>query len=164
MMTQEILDTFLSTVNQSGRYICPVCTPERKKKTERTLSVTIENEGTVYMCHHCEVSGNHKQKDNYRPVVTAISIPKKPNAEELDGVSSYLEGRGINYERLSQGKSFLERMETLRPEKFRQSALSTGTKRRSNGGQFTTNGSLKTVLREYFGALTKLEKIRTSTR
>lgn len=100
MMTQEILDTFLSTVNQSGRYICPVCTPERKKKTERTLSVTIENEGTVYMCHHCEVSGNHKQKDNYRPVVTAISIPKKPNAEELDGVSSYLEGRGINYERV----------------------------------------------------------------
>ena len=52
------------------------------------------------MCHRCEVSGNHKQKDNYRPVVTAISIPKKPNAEELDGVSSYLEGRGINYERV----------------------------------------------------------------
>jgi transposase-like protein len=37
-----VLDEFLSTVNQSARYVCPMCSKDRKKKTDRTLSVTVD--------------------------------------------------------------------------------------------------------------------------
>ena len=99
-MTQEIMDTFLSTIDSTGRYICPVCSQTRKKKTERTLSVTVEPDATVYMCHHCEISGSHKQKETFRPTVTAISVPKNENNESLHLLSNFLGERGINYERV----------------------------------------------------------------
>ena len=99
-MTQEIMDTFLSTIDSTGRYICPVCSETRKKKTERTLSVTVEPDATVFMCHHCEISGSHKQKESFRPTVTAISVPKNENGESLHLLSNFLGERGINYERV----------------------------------------------------------------
>ena len=97
---QDVLDTFLNTITQEGRYICPVCTPERKKvnQRERTLSVSFKDDGVVFLCHHCEISGKRgDSKPAYidRPKkVTAISVPK----ESDDGIiGDYLKGRGIDY-------------------------------------------------------------------
>tara|TARA_R110002012_G_scaffold33459_8_gene97980 strand:- start:216 stop:1997 length:1782 start_codon:yes stop_codon:yes gene_type:complete len=99
-MTQEIMDSFLSTIDTTGRYICPICSETRKKKSERTLSVTVESDSTVYMCHHCEISGSQKQKETFRPTVTAISVPKTADGEGLHLLSNFLGERGINYENI----------------------------------------------------------------
>jgi len=102
-MAQDILETFLSTVDQTGRYICPVCTPERKKKTDRTLAVTVETDGLLYKCHHCEISGLHRDRDanKYRPKVTAISMPKKSDDQDENArLALYLKSRGITYHKV----------------------------------------------------------------
>mgnify|MGYP003677795617 CR=1 FL=1 len=92
---------FLSTVHDSARYICPLCADSRKKKTERTLSVTVEGDGLKYTCWHCDEAGGYTYQQLSEPVrpkisppPRAISVPKDSNA---DNVQSYLSGRGINY-------------------------------------------------------------------
>ena len=41
-MSTPDLESLLENVTTSARYICPVCAPTRKKKNEKTLSVTFE--------------------------------------------------------------------------------------------------------------------------
>ena len=100
---QEVLDTFLNTITQEGRYVCPVCTPNRKKvnQRERTLSVSFKSDGLVFLCHHCEISGKRSEdKPTYveRPKkVTAISVPKESDSGI---VSQYLKGRGIDHDKI----------------------------------------------------------------
>ena len=97
-----VMKDFLSTVHDSARYICPLCADSRKKKNERTLSVTVEGDGVKYTCWHCTEAGGytHKQLRNepprprISPAPRAISVPKDSDA---DNVESYLASRGINY-------------------------------------------------------------------
>ena len=100
---QDVLNDFLGSITQEGRYICPVCTPERKKQNqrERTLSVHFTEGGTVFHCHHCEVSGKHRDKSVIRverpKTVTAISVPKASD----DGlIAEYLASRGIDHSQI----------------------------------------------------------------
>lgn len=97
---------FLSTVKDTNRYICPLCSHTRKKKTDRTLSVTVTNEEVKYNCFHCEEGGiyTHKQLDEKisfekktPPPPRAISVPKNID-EEI--IKDYLLGRGIDYDRI----------------------------------------------------------------
>ena len=96
---QDLLDNFLSTITETGRYICPVCSKTRKKQNERTLQVTFKTDGVVFHCHHCLIEGKRKEKkekdrDYSPPPVRAISVPKISD-DEL--ISAYLAGRSINY-------------------------------------------------------------------
>jgi twinkle protein len=43
-----------------ARTTCPMCGPDRKKRNERTLSVTFEEDSALYMCHHCHEQGRVK--------------------------------------------------------------------------------------------------------
>ena len=97
---QDVLDNFLQSISQEGRYICPVCTPDRKKQNqrERTLSVKFADGGVIFKCHHCEISGKHTDKKSVHieqpKKVTAISVPKDSD----DGIiEQYLLSRGITY-------------------------------------------------------------------
>ena len=97
-----VMKDFLSTVHDSARYICPLCSESRKKKSERTLSVTVEGDGVKYTCWHCDEAGgytykqlrNEPQIPRSTPAPRAISVPKDSNADNVQG---YLSGRGINY-------------------------------------------------------------------
>lgn len=97
-----IMREFLSTVHDSARYICPLCADSRKKKSERTLSVTVEGDGVKYTCWHCSEAGGYTYKQlrnepprpRISPAPRAISVPKDSDA---DKVESYLASRGINY-------------------------------------------------------------------
>jgi len=97
-----IMREFLSTVHDSARYICPLCADSRKKKNERTLSVTVEGDGVKYTCWHCTEAGGYTYKQlrnepprpRISPAPRAISVPKDSDA---DNVGSYLASRGINY-------------------------------------------------------------------
>ena len=95
---QDLLEDFLSTVTETGRYICPACSKERKKKNERTLQVTIESGETLFHCHHCLVEGKRKVKKEARAYlpspVRAISVPKISDSELI---TAYLAGRSIDY-------------------------------------------------------------------
>jgi hypothetical protein len=120
-----VLDEFLSTVNQSARYVCPMCSKDRKKKTDRTLSVTVDFDGTKYFCHHCGISGVKAEKPYYEKyldqqdissTVRAISVPKTSDDAQIE---TSLSERGIDYSRVK--------------DKFH---VVTGTKHFRNGGSF----------------------------
>ena len=97
-----VMKEFLSTVHDSARYICPLCADSRKKKNERTLSVTVEGDGVKYTCWHCTEAGgytykqlrNESPRPRISPAPRAISVPRDSDA---DKVESYLASRGINY-------------------------------------------------------------------
>jgi len=101
---QDVLNDFLQSITQEGRYVCPVCTPGRQKKhqTERTLAVSFTSDGgTVFKCHHCDIGGRASDK---KPTiieqprkVTAISVPK---TSDRGLISEYLTSRGINESRV----------------------------------------------------------------
>ena len=97
---------FLSTVRDTNRYICPLCSETRKKKSERTLSVTVDNEAVKFTCWHCNEAGgfSHEQlrqafqpPPQQAPKPRAISVPKESDEDKVKG---YLAGRGINYLRV----------------------------------------------------------------
>ena len=39
------------------RIRCPNCSHQRKKKHEKTMSLSIEGEAVLYNCWHCDISG-----------------------------------------------------------------------------------------------------------
>jgi twinkle protein len=67
-------------VNETGReeqrVICPECTPQRKKKNLKDLSVNIAK-GT-WLCHHCGWSGGLK-KEGFKPMQQQKRAYKKPD-------------------------------------------------------------------------------------
>ena len=56
-----------------SRIVCPACSPDRKKKNERTLSVDVDDDCAIWLCHHCLLSGR-------------TNIPQtKPYVDEMGG-------------------------------------------------------------------------------
>ncbi len=65
-MNQQLRDDDLDySIRQlgDGRHQCPACGPHRKKKGEKTLSVTEDGEGLLYNCWHCDMSGKVRHRD-----------------------------------------------------------------------------------------------------
>ena len=60
-MRDEDLDYSIRQLGD-GRHQCPVCGPHRKKKGERTLSITDDGEGLLYNCWHCDMSGKVRHR------------------------------------------------------------------------------------------------------
>ena len=46
------------SVDEATRIKCPECSHTRKKKTERTMSVTLKDNKYLYNCWHCGISGS----------------------------------------------------------------------------------------------------------
>jgi twinkle protein len=85
-----------------------MCAKDRKKKSERTLSVTVDHDGTKYFCHHCGISGVKVEEPFYEKyieekpkqvesVVRAISVPKNTDDSLIE---SALHARGIDYSKV----------------------------------------------------------------
>jgi len=104
-MSTQVMRDFLSTIKESNRFLCPECSHTRKKKHDRTLSVTVDNEGVMWKCFHCDSEGRHthetlKQGNGIPKKVnppTAISVPKQ---SDMDKAEAYLATRGIDYEKI----------------------------------------------------------------
>ena len=45
------------TPTRTGKQLCPSCSPTRRNKHDRCLSVTRDDRGTVWCCHNCGFSG-----------------------------------------------------------------------------------------------------------
>ena len=105
-MSTQVMREFLSTIQESNRYLCPECSHKRKNKHDRSLSVTVDGEGVMWKCHHCDSEGRHTHKtlkDGLSPIKkytaptapTAISVPKE---SDMSVAEKYLATRGVRYE------------------------------------------------------------------
>lgn len=75
---------------------CPSCSASRKKKTDRTLSLRIENDRALYQCWHCGQQGIVPMRDEpakVRPMPVAKHIETSPLS---DAAVAFLKSRGIS--------------------------------------------------------------------
>ncbi len=102
LMSDSDFEYFVTSQGE-GRHVCPMCSPERKKKNEKTLDVDVVSDGVLYKCWHCEISGKVREKpvsdfDIDPPAkVKAISLPKQSDHLIAD---NYLRSRGIDPDRV----------------------------------------------------------------
>ena len=89
-----------STIDLKGKtsgqhkLVCPSCTPERKNKRDRSLSVNITK--GVAKCHHCEAISI--RENNEKSIRTDYKIPEQTwkNYTDLsDDIVKWCESRGI---------------------------------------------------------------------
>ena len=89
-MFEKFLEYGIDTKGRSGdlKLTCPKCSPTRKNKSDRCLSVNTEK--GLYNCHHCNWSGNvnlTKKKEYIKPV--------KVNADVSERLVKWFGKRGI---------------------------------------------------------------------
>ena len=103
------VDVFTGPVSDAAidsggtRIKCPSCGPDRKKRNERTLSITVDGDWALYKCHHCDESGRVLLRENWMISVDTPSEEKPSidtsSTESLgDSQFKYLESRGISRE------------------------------------------------------------------
>lgn len=77
---------------------CPICTPQRRKKNLKDLSVNIDRE--TWHCHHCGWSGGLGGRAKE---IKAYSFPKHtPNSDLSKQVIEWFAGRGISEKTLAE--------------------------------------------------------------
>ena len=100
-MNQSDLEYFV-TNSEAGRHVCPVCSPERKKKNEKTLNIQPDGGCLLYRCWHCEVSGKVTREvspfDDFPPETATVKAISKPKASDSGLVNAFLLERGIDPE------------------------------------------------------------------
>jgi hypothetical protein len=100
-MNQSDLEYFV-TNSEAGRHVCPVCSPERKKKNEKTLNIQPDGGCLLYRCWHCEVSGKVTREvspfDGFPPETATVKAISKPKASDKGLVTAFLIERGIDPE------------------------------------------------------------------
>ena len=85
---------------------CPKCSPDRKNKSDLSLSVNVEK--GLYRCHHCDFKGgvsNFSKKEYTRPNTTELKRLSQP-------VIDWFAARGITNQTLlryqvSEGSVFM---------------------------------------------------------
>lgn len=81
------------------KIVCPSCSQSRRKKTDRTLSLKIENDKVLYQCWHCNQQGIVPLKDTIDLKVREMTVAKKVQTNPLsEGAINYLSDRGISKE------------------------------------------------------------------
>ena len=103
-------------VGDTGRVRCPFCSPERKKKNLKEMTVTRKSDGAVvYYCHHCDANGSVQppRRETVAVPVPSVSILNQALQEHH---YNYLESRGISRStadklKLFSSKKFFKRLE-----------------------------------------------------
>jgi twinkle protein len=99
----EDINNFVSNFNHSTRENCPACSGDRKKKNQKTLSVTVKPDAIVYMCWHCGVSGGVERKKFYEgymePEKKITKIPTQLNYN-VDLIKRFFKDRGVEFSNL----------------------------------------------------------------
>ena len=102
----QAIDDFILGFGESVRAKCPECGDQRKKKHERTLSITVHHDHSVYMCHHCGLSGAVKRKKFWEEyeVTQANKVVKIPTQlnYNVDLIKEFFHGRGVELDNLDE--------------------------------------------------------------
>lgn len=88
------------------KIMCPSCSPERKKKNDRTLSLNITQDKILYQCWHCQQQGIvplEERMPNIRQQEQKKVVAQKIQTDVLTPDSiAFLEARGISRETANQ--------------------------------------------------------------
>lgn len=88
----EAHDLSLEIIQQqtnTGRIVCPDCGPYRKKKHERTLSISVDSSGTImYNCWHCELMGKTDRAPFYQQYMSPT--PSSPAPKKVTRIPTCL--------------------------------------------------------------------------
>ncbi len=113
-MFEKFLEYGIDTKGRSGdlKLTCPKCSPTRKNKSDRCLSVNTEK--GLYNCHHCQWSGNvnlTKKKEYIKPV--------KINANVSERLVKWFGKRGISeatvaHWKIGESKEYFPQIEKRR--------------------------------------------------
>jgi twinkle protein len=86
--------------NGQHKIACPFCGPERKKKNDRTLSLSVTQEKVLYQCWHCQEHGVVTFDDGaekFQRRERAKVVAKKLNTDDLSADSiAFLKSRSIS--------------------------------------------------------------------
>jgi len=80
---------------------CPSCSPSRKNKTDRTLSLKIEQDKILFQCWHCNQQGIVPLAERVEKInrVETMSVAKKIDKTSLtEAALAWLKSRGISAE------------------------------------------------------------------
>ena len=89
------------------RINCFDCADQRKKKNQKTLSITMENGDCLYYCHHCYISGRWVRPSLQPKPLTSVPTPKVraisvPTISSQKIIDDYLTARSIPPETISE--------------------------------------------------------------
>jgi twinkle protein len=93
--------------NDHARVACPACSSERRKSTQKDMTLTRKADGAVvYHCHHCGFQGSvqpeHKQEFKLSAVPSPVVTQTKLSKQHYD----YLKERGISANTADKMKLF----------------------------------------------------------
>ena len=74
MQIENVINSEYLDDNQNKRILCPECSQNRKKKNQKTLSLTRDGDSILYQCHHCQLSGVVNMN---KRIVPTKSVPAK---------------------------------------------------------------------------------------
>jgi twinkle protein len=94
------LDEYVLGHQRDSRVKCPECGDQRKKKNQKTFSITIKSDHSLYHCHHCGIAGAVKRKKFYEAhMEKVVRIPTQLNYN-VDLIKGFFEGRGVHLDAL----------------------------------------------------------------
>ena len=99
LVSQQHFDTV-------ARVVCPFCSPERKKKNIKDMTLTRKSDGAVlYYCHHCFAEGSVQPQKQERKL-SAVPNPVITSERLEENHYEYLAGRGISRQTADRAKLF----------------------------------------------------------
>ena len=90
LVRQQLMDEPPRRVQ--SRTTCPVCSPERKKSKDRSLSVKVDNGSAIYLCHHCEAKGVVSLEESKLESVAPAVVEPALSDQQYE----WFAGRGIS--------------------------------------------------------------------
>jgi twinkle protein len=77
---------------------CPRCSAQRRNRTDPCLSLTIDGNGALWKCHHCEWTGSVKEGGEapQRPRRAAPTRPQGAPGDPTPAALAWLASRGIS--------------------------------------------------------------------
>lgn len=88
---------------------CPQCQPDKHNMKDNPLSFTINSEGCVWFCHHCDWKGSYAEKKySFAKPVKSYTKPKTPTERKTEKMYKYFENRGISKKVIDDHKIFQE--------------------------------------------------------
>ena len=96
------LDEYVLGYTSDSRVKCPECGDQRKKKNQKTLSITIKPDHSLYHCHHCGLSGAVKRRKFYEAHMEKVTrIPTQLNYN-VEIIKDFFKGRGVHLDTLDK--------------------------------------------------------------
>ena len=81
---------------QTGDYICPECSKDRKKSKAKCFHIEFRESGVVYRCNHCDFKGGFYH-ENFKGDIVQKQYKKPSQPKVVDSKSTvynYLKKRG----------------------------------------------------------------------